>query len=1108
MLRHIVFVTGHVLGLRPAAIAQDKPAATARPWDVKQARGKTREIDFTTTEGTWMSVDLAPDQSWVVFDLLGHIYRMPVAGGEATVLTQSSGVAVNYQPRLSPDGKLIAFISDRLGQNNLWVMNADGSNPRAVYTDNVTRAAQPAWSPDGQYVYVQRPGSFQAGQLDPGGIWMYHKDGGAGVELISAKTQREAAWPSPSADGRYLYFQISTGAMGVEGFGGRIDALAGATQVRRLDLRTGEIAAISSGEHSQQVQTSSGGMVAPEVSPDGKWLAFGRRIPDGTVSWKRHTFGPRTALWLRNLENGQERLALDPIELDMVETFKVTRPLPGYAWSRDGRSIVIARGGKLVRLEVASGAVTPLPFTAKVHRTISEQANTQGRLTDDPFSIRFARWQTASPDGKTLAFQTLGRIWLMGLPGGSPKRLTSNDFTPFEFAPAWSPDGQWLAFTSWDDSLGGHLWKVRAGGGAPERLTRAAGEYVHPAWSPDGSDLVVARGSGETGHGRGLVWDPWFDLVRVPAAGGVATHVVKVVGSADGSSGAAFNSIRSQIVRPTWLADGRIYYPQMMSAPTGSETTLYSIRPDGLDRRAHLTFPYADEIAPSPDGRWVTFQESDNVYLAPLPKGGTGGTPVRIDHASSKLPVTKLSTTGGLFPRWRDTATVEFGSGNHYYAYHPATKKTDTADIVLKAPRDIPSGTVAFTDARIVTLANRRVINSGTLVVTGSRISCVGQCSVPADARVINASGKTIIPGFIDVHSHNYREHRGIIPQHNYEGAVFLAYGITSTMDPSMWSQNLFPTAEMVDAGVIVGPRVFTTGDPLYAGDGLRQEDFTSYEAAEAGIRKLAGWGAVSLKQYLQPRREQRQWVSDIARKLGLQVTSENDDLEYTLGLIMDGQTGFEHPLSYLPLYGDATTFLGKAHATYSPTFMVGGAGPWNEEYWYSQSETWKDPKARRWMPWLQQIPQSRRRMIRPATDYSFPFMAQSLADLIAAGGYGAIGAHGQHNGPGSHWEVWMAASALGPMGALEVASLHGARFIGREQDLGSLELGKLADFMVLNSNPLVDIKNTLDIQYVTKGGVVYQGDTLDEVWPRSRKYGNYFWVNPDALRSDDRPLR
>ena len=128
----------------------------AAAWDVTQARGKTRDIDFTTSEGTWMSPDLSPDGTWIVFDLLGHIYRMPAAGGEATVLTQNSGVALNFQPRISPDGKSIAFITDRRGQYNLWIMNADGSNPRPVFTDLNATALEPAWTPDGNYIVMRK----------------------------------------------------------------------------------------------------------------------------------------------------------------------------------------------------------------------------------------------------------------------------------------------------------------------------------------------------------------------------------------------------------------------------------------------------------------------------------------------------------------------------------------------------------------------------------------------------------------------------------------------------------------------------------------------------------------------------------------------------------------------------------------------------------------------------------------------------------------------------------------------------------------------------------------------------------------------------------------
>jgi imidazolonepropionase-like amidohydrolase len=435
-----------------------------------------------------------------------------------------------------------------------------------------------------------------------------------------------------------------------------------------------------------------------------------------------------------------------------------------------------------------------------------------------------------------------------------------------------------------------------------------------------------------------------------------------------------------------------------------------------------------------------------------------------------------------MFPRWRNATTVEYGSGPFYYAYDITTKKADKATITLTVPRKLPSGSIALTNARILTMDNRKVIERGTVVTKGGRLACVGQCGTTGVDRVIDARGKTIIPGFIDMHAHHYRQSAGITPASNYENAVYLAYGVTTNLDNSMWSENVFPTAEMVEAGLTVGPRAFSSGDPLYRGDGPRQNEITSYEVAEQNVTRLQSWGAVSVKQYLQPRRDQRQWISDVARKKGLMVTAEGDSLEYNLSMIMDGQTAWEHPLSYAPLYADATTFFGMAKAVYSPTFVVGGPAAWNEEFFWQEGELWKDEKAKRWLPWQQLVPHTRRRIVRPETDYSFPLIAQGMADVIAKGGYGAIGSHGQQHGIGSHWEIWMAASALGPMGALEVATVHGAHFLGATKDLGSVSAGKLADLVVLNSNPLENIRNTQDIRWVMKAGVLYDGMTLEEV--------------------------
>lgn len=1094
-------VAGAVGLVLTAAVPAVLGAQADTAWDVTLARGRTREIDFTTREGTWMSVDLSPDGRWIVFDLLGHLYRVPAEGGEAECLTERSGVAVNFHPRYSPDGRLIAFVSDRKGQYNLWVMKADGTDPRPVFTDPKVRVFTPAWTPDGRYIVVQRVELPEGFGPAKSGIWMYHVDGGRGIELVKGE-ERGAAWPSVSPDGRYLYFHRTTVAPEGEF---RVDVLRGSHQLRRFEFETGHVIDITAGEAQQQMRASSGGAYAPEVSPDGRYLAFARRIPDGILVHRGHRFGPRTALWLRDLETGAERVIMDPIEPDMAETFKAYRVLPGYAWSRDGRTIVIAQGGKLRRLNVATGEVTGIPFRARVRRTISEQARARLRISDEPFEAKYLRWHTASPDGRRLAFVAVQRLWVMDLPGGSPRRVTPDGFRPFEFSPAWSPDGRWIAFTSWEDEGQGHLWKVRADGGRPVRLTDRPGEYLNPVWSPDGRSIVVVRGSGATARGRTWGSNPWYELVRVPAEGGPAQFIARTANSAELPSFCAFG--RCQIVRPSFGPDGRVFFvdagPPREGAPRFM--ALVSVAPDGRDRRAHLTFPFADEIVPSPDGRWVAFVEGDNVYVAPFPWPGTGGEALHIEKRNGSVPVWQVSLEGGLFPRWRDARTLEFGSGDRYFTYRPDERSGDTVRITLRIPRDVPRGTLALTGARIITLKDRQVIERGDVVVTGSRIACVGACDLSRADRVINVSGKTIVPGFVDMHAHHYREHRGILPSRNFEQAVYLAYGVTTTLENSGWSHEIFSAAELIEAGAMIGPRTFSTGDPLYRGDGQRSNDLTSYEVAEQNIRRLVSWGAVALKQYLQPRREQRQWVSDVARKLGLMVTGENDDLVYSISLIMDGQTGFEHPLSYGILYEDFATFMGQAQAVYSPTFVVGGMGPWNEEYFFQEKDLWKDEKLRRWTPWRQLVPHLRRRWLRPVTDYSFPVIAQTLADVLAAGGGGAIGSHGQQHGIASHWEVWMAASALGRVGALELASLHGARFLGADQDLGSLEAGKLADLIVLNANPLEDIRNTEDILYVMKGGVLYDGNTLDELWPRQRPFGPYYWVQDEALRTDER---
>jgi Tol biopolymer transport system component len=1071
-----------------AALGSMTAARQAPRWDVTAPRGTTRQIDFTIDQGTWMSLDVSPDGAWIIFDLLGHIYRIPAAGGDAELLTRNSGIALNFHPRYSPDGQRIAFISDRAGQNNLWVMSADGGTPQPVLQDEAVCVVEPVWLADASAIVVRRQRNCHRGQWAAAGLWAYPLGGGAARQLV-AESEQAAGWPSVSSDGAWLFYHYAV----CPGYHtGRNDLLRGCMQVRRLDLKSGEIEDITQGEAftSQWSRDSNASAIAPSVSPDGRWLAFARRIPDGTISFKGHRYGPRNALWIRDLHTGAERVVMDPIEMDLAHGLPYAMHLlPTYAWTRDGASIVISQGGKIRRLRLADGLVETVPFRAHVNRTISESTYVARRLPTGAVTSRFVRWPSTSPEGSAVVFEAFGRLWMSRK--GSAAPLLAAATPALELSPSWSSDGVWIAFTTWDDTAGGHVWRVRSdGSAAPEKLSATPGEYINPVWSGDGRTVILVRGSGATARGKTWSDNHYYDLVSLPSTGGDFRQLARVQDQQIG-----------QIVRPS-IAGGRVYFLNQRRRERAA-STLESVLLDGTDRREHLRFRSTDDATISPDGKSVAYVEGAMIHVERLEPAASSPIPTAGQAPAGSAAV---SPEGGLFPRWRDPRRVEFVSGATLYTHDMTGGSATATPLHAQMPRRTGRGRLAFTNARVLTMDRDAVLSGATVVVDGERIVCVGSCSAAGVARTIDLAGATLMPGFVDTHAHRHVLHQGVVPHRNFEAAVYLAYGITSTIDPAATSMNMFPAAEAVEAGLAIGPRTFGTAEPFYSTTTTYGTAINSLETADREVRRRVAWGAASLKDFLVSTRRQRQWIAEAARRHDVFLTGEGGSLEHDLSMVMDGHSGWEHDLTYTPIYDDVAKFMGQAGAIYSITLMTDGPGPLAEEWFWQEQDVWLDPKQREWLPWSMFLPQTRTRWKRPETDYPFPILAQGLADIVANGGYGTVGGHGDQHGIGTHWELWMLARAAGNARALEFATRHGAHALGLDEDLGAVTPGRVADLIVLDKDPLADIRNTLHLRYVMKGGVLRAADSLDEVWPEAKPFGRKWWKQDAMLAADDRP--
>lgn len=977
-----------------------------------------RTLEFETREVTDASLDLAPDGQTLVFSLLGDLYQLPLEGGAARLLVD--GGMFDREPRLSPDGAKLAYLSDGASGGTLHPRDTHGIVIRAV-------------DEGGAGGYNGEPVERSLGLVDPGRV-QWTRDGAAfyvaarGAADADLPLSKRSIYLVPALEGAPICVTdagiFADQPFVLRGGFGYVEARAGGS-------RATKVIALRAGKPELLFIEPEGEVTAPAVSPDAAWIAYVLRGA-----------GPER-LRLRSLTSESEKARdLDPAT---PRAHASADEVPGFAWTADGRALLVAGAGRLLRVPIDGTAPIAIPLHARVRfdRRDGPQPSFTVPSTRDPFTPRgITSVDLKYPIGKLVASATAGDLQLSAFL--TPRGPTLSNHPGWDDHVYFSPTHNEVAFqrTTGDQRL--TILRpieenIARGDFRPLKLEdRVAPSSNAPyrlvGWHPDGERLL---GVVDESTDRPIV------LVDL-GTGGLDTLYVSRSG-VDPAPQFSRN-------------DGYLYFTELDAKGIPNLHRLTSEASGWVAKPVTRFESGAFDGVISPNGESVAFRRNWQLFAAPF----------NVPDGPADADATKLTDAcDGPFGWFPNSLSVYMSSIGSLVAVRIEDLE------VVETPPEIHYGlsprrpSAAITDVNIVDVERGTVIPHQTIVIEDGRILRITGAATPGElpsSHRVDGAGLFAIPGLFEMNARS----EDATPR------SLLALGVTTMRDIGSPLARSFSWKDASDAFRVPGPRVLASG-PVLEGDfasgarlslvarsveelGLALDRLN--ERSLAMIEVGASLPRVFRQEAIARASERGQVAGMHASSLELAVTGLSDGARF-----LDGSplTGF---------HGDVTACLAASGACWSPGLSTLGVGERDRRLGRGGTD---DPILTK-ATWSELATRSARGRFATWSDDQLDAQVRALGASVAAamksGVQVAIGTGSPDAGAAFGVSVAGELTALVEGGvsasdALRAATTVPAHALGVESALGSLASGKLADIVLLRSNPLADPRALQTVAHV-----------------------------------------